>query len=71
MAKSARAMERERGRMINGNPRFGHKLTCDICGENFVFETFDDAFDYKKENGWKSGKYKGKWQDICPECQEG
>lgn len=51
--------------------QIGYELICDICGEDFDFETFDDAVNYKRENGWKSEKYKGEWQDICPECQEG
>jgi Fe2+ or Zn2+ uptake regulation protein len=48
-------------------------LVCDICGEAVEkgFNDFNDAVDYKKENGWKSQKYKGEWEDVCPECQEG
>ena len=57
--------------MIEGDLTKGYWLTCDNCGEDFDLETFDDAVDYKKENGWLSEKYNGEWQDICPECQEG
>lgn len=57
--------------MIDGNIVDGYWLVCDICGKEHDFETFDDALDYKKENGWISEKYKGEWQDVCPECQEG
>jgi Fe2+ or Zn2+ uptake regulation protein len=47
-------------------------LVCDICGKEIDgFEDFHEAVKYKKENGWKSEKYKGEWQDVCPECQEG
>jgi hypothetical protein len=49
-----------------------YTLICDICGENAP-ETFDDFYDavrYKKNNGWKSQKYKGEWEDVCPNCQE-
>ena len=47
-------------------------LTCDICGEEAekTFTDFYKAVDYKKENGWKSQKHNGVWEDICPECQE-
>lgn len=57
--------------MIDGDVTKGYWLVCDICGEEFDFETFLDAVDYKDQNGWISEKYKGEWQDICPECQEG
>jgi len=48
-------------------------LYCDICGEKADedFNKFMDAVDYKKQNGWKSQKHKGDWEDVCPECQEG
>lgn len=47
-------------------------LACDICGteEDETFYDFYDAVEYKKENGWKSQKHKGEWEDVCPECQE-
>ncbi len=47
-------------------------LVCDVCGEKAdePFSEFDDAVEYKKENGWKSQKYRGEWEDVCPECQE-
>lgn len=52
----------------SGNPA----LTCDICGatENEIFYEFRDAVDYKKQNGWKSQKTSGEWEDVCPGCQE-
>ena len=47
-------------------------LYCDICGEEAEeFFGFYEAVQYKKQNGWKSQKYKGEWEDVCPECQEG
>lgn len=47
-------------------------LTCDICGERIIdtFYEFNDAVNYKKENGWKSQRRGGEWEDVCPECQE-
>jgi len=50
----------------------GYDLTCDICGlVEYGHEDFDSAVEFKKENGWKSIKYQGEWEDVCPECQEG
>jgi len=49
--------------------RDGYALVCDQCGEEVNFYTFQEAVDYKKENGWKSRKDKyGCWEDICPDC---
>ncbi len=47
-----------------------YTLACDICGEEETFDSFDEVIQYKKDNGWKSQKYKGEWEDVCPECQE-
>lgn len=50
----------------------GYDLICDICGnKEDGFYDFNEAVEYKKENSWKSEKYKGEWEDVCPECQEG
>jgi hypothetical protein len=48
-------------------------LTCDNCGEelNESFFEFHEAVDAKKENGWKSRKVNGKWEDWCDVCCEG
>lgn len=48
-------------------------LICDICYEKAEkdFDDFYDAVEYKKENGWKSQKHKGEWEDVCPECKKG
>lgn len=48
-----------------------YTLICDICDhEAKPFFSFQDAVDYKKDNGWRSKKFNGEWHDICPECQE-
>lgn len=50
------------------------ELTCDVCGEtgyNGGFECFADAEEYKKEHGWTSRRYRGEWEDVCPECGGG
>ncbi|NLK98123.1 MAG: hypothetical protein GX272_08615 [Epulopiscium sp.] len=48
-------------------------LICDICGEKAdeYFLIFNDAVQYKKNNGWKSQKRNGEWEEICPNCQDG
>lgn len=48
-----------------------YTLTCDLCGEEAPkkFDDFNDAVQYKKDEGWKSQKHKGEWEDVCPDCQ--
>jgi L-rhamnose mutarotase len=50
-----------------------YHLFCDVCGEKLfkVFHEFQDAVNYKKQNGWKSQRRNGEWEDVCPDCQEG
>jgi hypothetical protein len=44
-------------------------LVCDVCQEDGIaFSSFDDAIEYKKEEGWKSRKINGEWEDVCPDC---
>ena len=31
--------------------------------------TFDKAVEFKEDEGWKSQKRKGQWEDVCPDCQ--
>lgn len=47
-------------------------LYCDVCGmkADETFNDFQEAVDYKEENGWKSQRRNGEWEDICPKCQE-
>lgn len=48
-----------------------YQLICDICGEVVKeFDDFYDAVDYKKDNGWRSRRVIGGWEDVCPECQK-
>jgi hypothetical protein len=57
---------------IERNSAADYRLVCDYCEEavDVEFETFYEAVDYKKENGWKPVKDKDNdWQDLCPECQ--
>lgn len=45
-------------------------LICDMCDKSAdeEFDCFEDAVDYKKDNGWKSRMIKGEWHDVCPDC---
>jgi len=55
--------------MIEKNT-YGFKLICDICGNEVDgFDTFQEAVEYKKDEGWRSQKVSDGWEDICPECQ--
>jgi Fe2+ or Zn2+ uptake regulation protein len=49
-----------------------YSLVCDNCGEELdeQFDDFYEAVEAKKENGWKSKKVNGEWQDICPDCAD-
>jgi hypothetical protein len=45
-------------------------LSCDICHEEVKeFFDFNEAVTHKKQNGWKSQKRSGEWEDVCPNCQ--
>ena len=48
-----------------------YHLSCDICGEGpqRPFESFDEAVQYKRDNGWSSSQNRyGEWADICNNC---
>lgn len=49
-----------------------YTLSCDNCGKELddVFDDFYDAVNAKKDNGWKSKKRHGNWEDWCHECCE-
>lgn len=53
--------------------RYGsaYLLICDTCGDSDGknYYDWDDARDAKKDNGWKSRKVKGEWEDVCEDCQ--
>lgn len=47
-------------------------LICDRCQieAEDEFDSFADAIEYKKENGWRSRRLDdGTWVDICPDCR--
>ena len=31
-----------------------HYLVCDVCGEDFEFDSFDEAVQFKRESAWLS-----------------
>lgn len=46
-------------------------IACDICGhESMKFDTFDDAVDAKKSEGFSSKLYDNSWLDLCEDCQK-
>ena len=60
--------------MIQKHGPYDYRLSCDYCEEECdeIFETFEDAVDYKtdKDNGWKSIKDKNNdWLELCPTCK--
>jgi hypothetical protein len=59
--------------MIDKNGPDEFELSCDYCEEpaEETFDTFQEAVEFKKDNGWKSVKDKaGNWHELCPECQD-
>ena len=59
--------------MINKEDYDAFSLTCDHCEEEAeeTFETFEEAVQFKKDNGWRSVKnvFENTWSDLCPDCQ--
>jgi hypothetical protein len=56
--------------MIEKTDNNEYELICDICGDSIVgFDNFSEAVGYKKQEGWKSQKHNGEWEDVCPNCQ--
>lgn len=57
---------------IEQHGEWKYSLVCDECGHEVkYFNTFEEAVDYKRENGWKSKKEDGEWATRCPDCQQG
>ncbi len=55
--------------MINGNNYEGYELECEVCGKVVdCFDEFLDAVEFKRQNGWKSVKINGVFEDHCEEC---
>lgn len=47
-------------------------LICDNCDETTgeEYDSFDDAVQAIKENGWVNKKYADGWKNICAECNK-
>lgn len=45
-------------------------VCCDACGKELdgTFDSFDDAKDSMRFNGWKFRKIGEDWYHYCPEC---
>jgi len=59
--------------MIDQDGEDAFRLLCDNCGDDAdeIFESFQDAVDYKtnRSNKWASLKDShGEWHDLCPSC---
>jgi hypothetical protein len=59
--------------MIDRYAKDEYVLICDHCEDEAegMFETFQDAVAYKKDedNGWRTIKDKdGDWCELCPAC---
>lgn len=58
--------------MIERTGTGDYELICDHCEEvaDEDFSEFQEAVQYKKDNGWRSLKTNmGDWKDLCPDCQ--
>jgi len=45
-------------------------VVCDCCREPVEdsFESFSEALEWVKNNGWESTFKKSGWENICPDC---
>ena len=44
-------------------------VTCDNCGDGFKADTWEEAQDTLKSEGWKTKREYGEWRHYCPECK--
>ncbi len=65
-------MERKGGRDRNMiDRRYGKWfLTCENCNTEEEFDTFDEAVQYARDEGWQIRKLDGEWTHICEGCRE-
>ena len=51
---------------IHGN----YVLVCDGCCESEIFDNFEAALNYAKENNWTVEKNsKNEWENYCTDCK--
>ena len=46
-------------------------VVCDNCEDGTELDTWDECLEYMRENDWKKKLIDGKFNNYCPECQEG
>ena len=46
------------------------QVTCDNCGDGFEAESFDQALEVMKQNGWRKMKVEGVFVHLCPDCED-
>ena len=47
-----------------------HTWECDVCGTQCEPEgdTFQEAWDEAKQDGWTAGRVNSEWVHRCPDC---
>ena len=50
--------------------KHGKAVTCDNCGDGFESESWDEAQQIMKEQGWKKRLIDGEYRHFCPDCKE-
>ena len=48
-----------------------YMVTCDNCEEGIELNTWGECLEYMRDNDWKRKLVDGKFNNYCPECQEG
>jgi hypothetical protein len=43
---------------------------CDNCGTGQECDSWADAIEFMREEGWKKRLVDGEWKHFCPECVE-
>lgn len=46
------------------------QVVCDNCGEGFECDSWEEAQEEMKSQGWKTKKLNGEWVNYCKECVE-
>ena len=48
-----------------------YMVVCDNCEEGTELETWDECMEFMRYSDWKRKLVDGKFNNYCPECQEG
>ena len=49
---------------------YSYMVVCDNCGEGTEVNTWDDALELMRDDGWQKKKNGNSWNHYCPECKE-